>query len=43
MFYPLSNDESVKCLSPLKFFNSDMMQQNMVGFVCSYEELETFE
>lgn len=43
MFYPLSNDESVKCLSPIKFFNSDMMQQNMVGFVCGYEELETFE
>ena len=43
MFYPLSNDESVKCLSPLKFFNSDMMQQNMVGFVCPYEELENYE
>ena len=43
MFYPLSNDESVKCLSPLKFFNSDMMQQNIVGFVCTYDDLETFE
>ena len=43
MFYPISNDESVKCLSPLKFFNSDMMQQNIVGFVCTYDDLETFE
>ena len=43
MFYPLSNDESVKCLSPLKFFNSDMMQQNIVGFLCTYDEIETFE
>jgi hypothetical protein len=43
MFYPLSNDESVTVLSPLKFFNSDMIEQNMVGFVCSYDELETFE
>ena len=43
MFYPISNNESVKTLSPLKFFNSDLIQQNMVGYVCSYEELEMYE
>ena len=43
MFYPLNNNESVKCLSPKKFFNSDMTEQNIVGFACSYEELEIFE
>ena len=43
MFYPISNNESIKSLSPLKFFNSDMIQQNLVGFVCSYEELEMYE
>ena len=43
MFYPLSDNENVKCLSPLKFFNSDMVQQNILGFACPYEELETFE
>ena len=43
MFYPLNNNESVKCLSPKKFFNPDMTEQNIVGFACSYEELEIYE
>ena len=40
MFYPLNNNESVKCLSPKKFFHSDMTEQNIMGFACSYEEAE---
>ena len=43
MFYPLSNDESVTVLSPLKFFNSDMIDRYMVGFACSFDELFNYD
>ena len=43
MFYPLSNDESVTVLSPLKFFNSDMIDRDIVGFACSFDDLFNYE
>ena len=43
MFYPLSNDESITVLSPLKYFNSDMIDKYIVGFACSFDELLNYE
>ena len=39
-FFPLSPNEDVSALSPTKFFCSDTVDQNIVGFVCGYDDLE---
>lgn len=39
-FFPLSPNESVAGLSPLKFFCSENIDQYIVGFTCGYEDLE---
>ena len=43
MFYPISNDETVTILSPLKFFNSDMIDRYIVGFACSFDDLFNYQ
>ena len=42
LFYPLSYDENVSCLSPIKFFCYEYCIQNLVGFLCSYEEIDKY-
>ena len=39
-FFPLSPNENVSGLSPLKFFCSENIDQYIVGFTCGYEDLE---
>ena len=39
-FFPLSPNENVSGLSPLKFFCSENIDQYIVGFACGYEDLE---
>ena len=41
-FYPLSPDETVNCLSPTRYFCTEFYPQNIVGFLCSYEEIEDY-
>ena len=41
-FYPLSPDETVNCLSPTKYFCTEFYSQNLVGFLCSYDEIEDY-
>ena len=40
--FPLSHKENVSSLSPTYFFCAGSIDQNIVGFVCRYEELENF-
>ena len=41
-FYPLSPDETVNCLSPTRYFCTEFYSQNIVGFLCSYEDINNF-
>ena len=41
-FYPLSYDENVSSFSPIKYFCYEICTQNLVGFLCSYEEIDKF-
>ena len=41
--FPFAPNENVTCLSPLKFFCTDTVNQNIVGFSCSYDELEKYD
>ena len=41
--YPLSPTENVSCLPPIKFFCSDIVEQNLVGFLCNYDDLEKYD
>lgn len=43
MFYPLGDAESTESLSPLRYFYLEQLRQNIIGFACPYDELETFE
>ena len=39
-FFPLSSNENISGLSPTKYFYSQNIEQNIVGFVCEYNQLE---
>ena len=41
-FYPLSPDETVNCLSPTRYFCTEFYSQNIVGFLCNYEDINDF-
>ena len=41
-FYPLSHDETVKCFSPTKYFSLEFFSLNLIGFLCSYEEINNY-
>ena len=41
-FYPLIHDETINSFSPTKFFCSEFCIQNLVGFLCSYDEINNF-
>ena len=41
-FYPLSPDETVNCLSPTRYFCTEFYSQNIVGFLCNYEDINNF-
>ena len=41
-FYPLNHDESVFCVSPVRYFCSEFLTQNLLGFLCSYEEVNNY-
>ena len=40
--FPFAPNENVSCLSPIKFFCNETVDQNLVGFLCNYEELEMY-
>ena len=40
--YPLAYDETVNCLSPTRYFSTEMCQKNMVGFLCNYDEINNY-
>ena len=40
LFFPLSSNENISGLSPTKYFYSQNIEQNIVGFVCEYDDLE---
>ena len=42
LFYPLCHDESIYCLSPTRYFCCDFCFQNIVGFLCSYDEINNY-
>ena len=42
LFYPLSHDETVNSLSPIRYFCTEFFTQNIVGFLCSYDEVEKY-
>ena len=41
-FYPLSHDETAYCLSPVRYFCAELLIQNIVGFLCSYDEINNY-
>ena len=41
--FPFAPSENVSCLSPIKFFCNDTVDQNLVGFLCNYDELEMYD
>ena len=41
--FPFAPNENVSCLSPIKFFCNDTVDQNIVGFLCNYDDLEKFD
>ena len=41
-FYPLSYDETVKCLSPTKYFCTEFFSLNLIGFLCNYEDINNY-
>ena len=41
--FPFAPNENVSCLSPIKFFCDDTVDQNIVGFLCNYEDLEKYD
>lgn len=42
LFYPLNHDESVFCVSPVRYFCAEFLTQNILGFLCSYEEVNNY-
>ena len=41
-FYPLAHDETVNCLSPTRYFCTEFSSQNIVGFLCDYNEIDNY-
>lgn len=41
-FFPLAPNENVSSLSPTRYFCSETKDQNIIGFVCGYDELENY-
>ena len=41
--FPFAPNENVACLPPIKFFCNDIVDQNIVGFLCDYDDLEKFD
>ena len=41
--FPFAPNENVACLPPIKFFCNDIVDQNIVGFLCNYDDLEKFD
>ena len=41
--FPFAPNENVSCLPPIKFFCNDTVDQNIVGFLCNYDELEKYD
>ena len=41
-FFPLAPNENVAGLSPIKFYCSENVDQYIVGFVCTYEDLDKY-
>ena len=42
LLYPLNFDETVICLHPKIYFCSEYYNQNIVGFPCSFDEIENY-
>ena len=40
--FSFAPSENISCLSPTKFFCNDAAYQNIVGFLCNYDDLEKF-
>ena len=43
LLYPLSHEEIVHTLSPIRYFCTDLYIQNMVGFLCSYSDVNNYD
>ena len=43
MFYPLNHYETINVFSPIRYFCSDFCDQNIVGFWCSYDEVNKYD
>ena len=41
--FPFAPNENVSCLSPIKFFCNETVDQNIVGFLCNYDDLEKYD
>ena len=41
--FPFAPNENVSCLPPIKFFCNDTVDQNIVGFLCNYDDLENYD
>ena len=41
-FYPLNHDESTRCVSPIRYFCAEFLTQNILGFLCSYDEVNDY-
>ena len=41
--FPFAPNENVSCLPPIKFFCNDIVDQNIVGFLCKYDDLEKYD
>ena len=42
MFYPLNPNETINVFSPIRYFCFDFSEQNIVGFCCSYDDVEKY-
>jgi hypothetical protein len=42
-FYPLIYDETINTFSPSKYFCSEFCTQNIIGFLCSYDEINNYD
>ena len=40
--YPLNFDETVTCISPIRYFCSELYSQNIIGFPCSFDEINEY-
>ena len=42
LFYPLNQNETINVFSPIRYFCSEFCDQNIVGFLCSYDEVDKY-